>query len=103
MRFLTIETNAASTSAAASSAGYLVTAAKDTLVKLWDLSIQHCLQTIVGHPSEVWTLDLNQEQDLLFTGGGEGELKAWSLDRETLSKGLSEAGAGHVSQIYLPC
>jgi WD40 repeat protein len=76
--------------------GYLLTSAKDTFVKFWDLSTQHCVQTIVAHRSEVWSLDINKEQDLLFTGSGEGEVKAWRIDSEALSTGLRETENGEV-------
>ena len=32
----------------------LVTSSKDTLVKFWDLDIQHCFNTIGAHMTEVW-------------------------------------------------
>jgi U3 small nucleolar RNA-associated protein 12 len=31
----------------------LVSSSKDMLVKVWDLDTQHCIQTVVGHRSEV--------------------------------------------------
>ena len=65
-------------------------------MKLWDLSTQHCVQTLVAHPSEVWTLDLAPSQDLIVTGGGEGEMKIWKIDQEAINKGLVENGSGEV-------
>lgn len=94
---MTSPSNSASTSSAIPSVDYLITSSKDTLAKLWDLSTQHCVQTIVAHPSEVWTLDVNSEQDLIFTGGGEGELKAWRIDQQALAEGLKESETGEVS------
>ena len=76
--------------------GFLLTGSKDTFLKLWDLSTQHCIQTIVAHRSEVWTLDLNPEQELVFTGSGEGEMKAWKIDHEALAGGLRETESGEV-------
>jgi WD40 repeat protein len=35
---------------------YLVSVSKDTLMKVWDLSSQYCVQTIVGHRCEIWSL-----------------------------------------------
>ncbi|KAL5487987.1 DIP2 [Sanghuangporus weigelae] len=99
IRFLTAPSYSASSSSAVPSVDYLVTSSKDTLVKLWDLSTQHCVQTFVAHPSEVWTLDINPEQDLIFTGGGEGELKAWRIDHQALAEGLKETESGEVSRM----
>ena len=76
--------------------GFLLTGSKDTFLKLWDLSTQHCIQTVVAHRSEVWTLDLNPEQELVFTGSGEGEMKAWKIDHEALAGGLRETESGEV-------
>jgi WD40 repeat protein len=80
----------------ATAPGYLLTSGKDTFVKFWDLSTQHCVQTIVAHRSEVWSLDVNQEWDLFFTGSGEGEVKAWRVDLEALAAGLKETETGEV-------
>lgn len=42
-------------------------------------------------------MDVNQEQSLVFTGSGEGELKAWGIDHEALADGLKETDTGEVS------
>jgi U3 small nucleolar RNA-associated protein 12 len=47
----------------------------------------------------VWSLDLNPEQDLIFTGSGEGEVKAWRIDSEALAAGLKETETG---EVHLP-
>ena len=65
-------------------------------MKLWDLSTQHCVQTIVAHRSEIWSMAVNQEQNLIFTGSGEGDLKAWKVDRNVLTDGLKETENGEV-------
>ena len=70
-------------------------------MKLWDISTQHCVQTLVAHPSEVWTLDINPEKDLIFTGGGEGDLKAWRIDHNALAEGLKETESGEVIHDFL--
>ena len=41
-------------------------------------------------------MDLNPEQDLVFTGSGEGEMKAWRIDHEALVQGLRETESGEV-------
>jgi U3 small nucleolar RNA-associated protein 12 len=75
----------------------LLTSSKDTFLKLWDLTTHHCIQTVVAHRSEVWSLDVNPDQDLIFSGSGEGEVKAWRIDKESLREGLSETETGEVS------
>lgn len=96
LRFLSnVSSNLPSTSTS-SHPGYILTSSKDTFLKLWDLSTQHCIQTVVAHRAEVWTFDLNQEQNLVFTGSGEGELKAWRIDPEVLESGLKPLETGEV-------
>lgn len=74
--------------------GFLLTASKDTFMKLWDLSTQHCVQTIVADRSEIWSLAVSPEKDLIFTGSGEGEVKAWRIDH--IAHGLKETATGEV-------
>ena len=81
--------------------GFLLTASKDTFMKLWDLSTQHCIQTIVAHRSEIWSLDVSPEKDLIFTGSGEGEVKAWRIDRG--AHGLKETETGEVCYLFRTC
>ncbi|KIJ37465.1 hypothetical protein M422DRAFT_178030 [Sphaerobolus stellatus SS14] len=104
IRFLEVESaDAPSTSTAPkASAGFLVTSAKDTFLKLWDLTTHHCIQTVVAHRGEVWSLEIDPAGDTIFTGSAEGELKAWKLDREALKEGLKENEAGEVSKMIHP-
>src|SRR5258706_2788868 len=102
IQFVDATPDAASTSTY-HSPGYVLTASKDTFLKLWDLSTQHCIQTIVGHRSEVWSLALDAGKDLIFTGGGDGELKAWRLDHDALGTGIRESEAGEVSPLITSC
>ena len=95
MKFLDISANIPSTSSTSGS-GFVVTASKDSFLKVWDLSTQHCIQTTVAHRSEVWSLDINPEKTLIFTGSSEGEMKVWRIDSEALSEGLKENESGEV-------
>jgi len=76
----------------------ILTASKDNFLKLWDLSTQHCIQTIVAH-SEIWSMDVDREQTFVLTGSGEGELKVWQIDNKALAEGLKESGSGEVMLI----
>ncbi|KAJ7904416.1 WD-repeat-containing protein [Mycena olivaceomarginata] len=98
LQFITTSDNLPSTSTASAS-GLLLSASKDTFLKLWDLSTQHCVQTIVAHRSEIWTMDVDSEQNLVFTGSGEGELKAWKLDHEAFAEGLKETETGEIMKM----
>ncbi|PPQ64699.1 hypothetical protein CVT24_008326 [Panaeolus cyanescens] len=100
IHFLAIAEGQASTST--NTPGFLLTSSKDTFLKLWDLSTQHCVQTVVASHSEVWSTDVNHELDLIFTGSGEGELKAWKIDREALKDGLKETESGEVAKMIHP-
>lgn len=46
-------------------------------------------------------MDVDPEQHLLFTGSGEGEMKAWRIDHEALAEGLKETDTGEVRLIIL--
>ncbi|TFK55785.1 WD40 repeat-like protein [Heliocybe sulcata] len=102
IRFINPETSAQPSTSTSASPGYILTSSKDTFLKLWDLSTQHCIQTVVGHRSEIWSMDLDMEQKLIFTGSGEGELKAWRLDQEALAEGLRGAESGEVTKMIHP-
>ncbi|KAF8665632.1 hypothetical protein AX16_000087 [Volvariella volvacea WC 439] len=80
----------------------LVTSSKDTFLKVWDLTTQHCVQTVVAHRAEIWSMDVKEDQDLIFTGSGEGELKAWRMDRAAMGEGLKEADTGEVEKWVHP-
>ncbi|PBL02509.1 WD-repeat-containing protein [Armillaria gallica] len=101
IRFLKTADNLPSTSNASLS-GFLLTISKDTFLKFWDLSTQHCVQTVIAHRSDIWSMDLDGNQNLIFTGSGEGELKAWKIDHDALLEGLKETESGEVSKMITP-
>ncbi|RPD67061.1 WD40 repeat-like protein [Lentinus tigrinus ALCF2SS1-7] len=98
IRFIRPVAESAPATSTGTAPGFLLTASKDTFLKLWDLSTQHCIQTVVAHRSEVWTMDLDPEQELVFTGSGEGEMKAWKIDHAALGRGLQETDSGEVTK-----
>lgn len=74
---------------------YLLTTSKDALVKLWDLTSPHCVETHVAQTNgECWALAMNPDGDGCITAGNDGELRVWSLDLE----GLAELGSSLVAQ-----
>jgi U3 small nucleolar RNA-associated protein 12 len=99
IRFLFNVAPSAPSTSAATAPGFLVTSSKDTFLKLWDLSTQHCIQTVVAHRAEVWTLEIGPTQDLIFTGSNEGDLRIWRVDHEVLAGELHETETGEVRRI----
>ena len=61
----------------------LVSVSKDTLLKVWDMSTQFCIQTIVGHRNEIWSLAVCPISDgrLVVTGSADGRLRGYSLSQ----------------------
>lgn len=72
-------------------------------MKLWDLPTQHCVQTVVAHRAEVWTLAVDAEQKLVFSGSAEGEMRVWRFDHEAMSAGLQENESGEVCAGHASC
>ncbi|KAI2793277.1 putative WD repeat-containing protein [Penicillium oxalicum] len=62
-------------------AGFLLTTGKDSLIKVWDLASQHCIETHVAQTNgECWSLGLSPDQGGCITAGNDGELKVWSIN-----------------------
>ena len=55
----------------------LISSSKDTLGKLWELDTHHCVQTLVGHRSELWSLTVTEDGSRVITAGGDSELRVW--------------------------
>lgn len=58
--------------------GLLISSSKDCLVKVWDVDSGTCAQTLVGHRSEVWSLDVDASGSLLVSGASDGHLRVFS-------------------------
>uniref|UniRef100_A0A7S3MHG5 Guanine nucleotide-binding protein subunit beta-like protein n=1 Tax=Spumella elongata TaxID=89044 RepID=A0A7S3MHG5_9STRA len=61
---------------------YLVSVSKDTLLKVWDLETQCCVQTVVGHRCEIWSLAVLQRasgNSLLVTGAADEVVRGYRL------------------------
>jgi U3 small nucleolar RNA-associated protein 12 len=100
-----------------SHAGFLLSTAKDGYLKVWDLSTQHCVQTVVVGKGEVCSLAVTEEGSdeedeegedpsgrwVLLTGSGDGEAKGWVLEKAKLAKGMAENEKGEVSWMMSGC
>jgi U3 small nucleolar RNA-associated protein 12 len=63
---------------------YLLSAGKDGLIKVWDLSTNFCVETHLAHRGETWGLAVSPAQDVVVTAGPDGELKFWSVGLQVL-------------------
>lgn len=65
--------------------GFLLTTGKDSLLKLWNLSSRHCMETHMSQTNgECWALGLSPDLSGCVTAGNDGEMKVWSLDATAL-------------------
>ena len=55
----------------------VVSASKDTLLKVWDVETQTCIQTLVGHRSEVWSMV--RYRDRIVTGSSDEWLRFFRI------------------------
>jgi U3 small nucleolar RNA-associated protein 12 len=80
----------------------LLTAGKDGLIKVWDLSTNFCIETHLAHRGETWALAASPSGDVVVTAGPDGELKFWSAKMTNSSdpdaKILSQRGT--ISRVY---
>eukprot|EP00850_Spirogloea_muscicola_P019693 SM000196S05385 [mRNA] locus=s196:240895:245724:- [translate_table: standard] len=60
-------------------ARWLATAAKDGLVRVWDLDTQRCVQVVAGHRGEVWSLDPHPRLPRLVTAAADRDLRLYAV------------------------
>ncbi|KAE9974704.1 hypothetical protein BLS_002949 [Venturia inaequalis] len=77
------------TNGATSGDAFLLSASKDALIKIWDVSAQHCIETHIAQTNgECWAMGVTPELDGCITAGSDGELKVWAIDlKELLTSG----------------
>lgn len=81
---------------------HLLSSSKDTFIKLFSLSTQHCVETVVGHRGEAWSFAYDRDSGVLISGGGEGEVKCWKVDGEVLTKGVITEANGKLRRAIRP-
>ncbi|KAI9710301.1 MAG: hypothetical protein M1820_002795 [Bogoriella megaspora] len=70
---------------------FLLSTSKDALVKIWDLSTPHCMETHIAQTSgECWAMGLSSDGRGCITAGNDGELKVWSLDLDSLTESTQQ-------------
>lgn len=77
--------------------GFILSASKDALVKIWDVSSQHCLETHLAQTNgECWAMGVSPDTSGCITAGSDGELKVWSIDLHSLNRSSKAVDDGEV-------
>lgn len=58
---------------------HVLSASKDALLKCWDLDSQTCVQTLLGHRSEVWSFAVSPDERAMVSGSEGRELRVWNI------------------------
>lgn len=66
--------------------GFLLSTSKDALIKLWDLTSRHCIETHIAQTNgECWALGVTPDFSGCVTAGNDGEMTVWALDVAALA------------------
>ncbi|EEB07217.2 U3 snoRNA associted protein Dip2 [Schizosaccharomyces japonicus yFS275] len=79
VRFLASPISDETDTSSTSEQEYLLSAGKDSFLKLWDLSAQHCIETHVEHHGEIWALAVTPDEKRCLTAGTDSDIKVWSI------------------------
>jgi U3 small nucleolar RNA-associated protein 12 len=80
---------------------FLLSTSKDALIKIWDVTTQHCIETHIAQTNgECWALGVSPDGSGCITAGNDGELKVWAIDQAGLRRAGSAIGEGF-EQEYL--
>lgn len=80
---------------------FLLSTSKDALIKIWDISTQHCIETHIAQTNgECWALGVSPDESGCITAGNDGELKIWAIDLPGLQQAGSAVGEA-TEQRYL--
>ena len=66
----------------------LLSGSKDTLLKVWDLEQQRCIETVVGHRAEVWGFAVTPDETRVVTISSAADLKVWALNVKGRGSGM---------------
>ncbi|KAF2421009.1 WD40 repeat-like protein [Tothia fuscella] len=72
---------------------FILSASKDALIKMWDISSQHCIETHIAQMNgECWAMGVSPDLTGCITAGSNGELKVWSIDLQELMSSRHHIG-----------
>lgn len=59
---------------------FIVTVAKDGLIKLWETKSKQCIETHLAHSGECWSLGMNATREMIITCGSKDQVKVWEVN-----------------------
>ena len=59
---------------------YLVSISKDHMMKIWNITLQHCIETTIQHQTEIWSIAISNDERYIYTGAADNQLRVWTLD-----------------------
>jgi len=80
---------------------YLLSSSKDGFLKIWNLEIEHCVQTLIGHEKEVWCFEFLYDDEYLVTGGKDLYLFIWKKQpKEDPEVNFEYVRLGEINRIH---
>lgn len=69
---------------------YLVTGAEDHVVKVWDVRRRNVRHALVGHDTDIYSVDVSEDSRFIVSGSGDKKAKLWNLETGKLLATLGE-------------
>lgn len=64
----------------------IITIGEDSLMCIWALNGQLLDKVEIHNGSEIWSLDVSENNEKIFTGGADGAVNVWSFKSSNLSE-----------------
>eukprot|EP00371_Babesia_bovis_P003591 XP_001612238.1 WD domain, G-beta repeat containing protein [Babesia bovis T2Bo] len=77
--------------------GFLISVSKDCIVRIWDLTSQLCIQTVVHSTAELYGLAINQNETRMYIAGAENRIRCYKLD---MSGGEKDTSSTYDIPVY---
>lgn len=69
---------------------WLITGAEDRVVKIWDIRNRSVKHTLVGHGTDIYSVDASADGRFIISGSGDKKAKLWNLETGELLRTLGD-------------
>lgn len=66
--------------------GFLISISKDCIIRIWDLTSQLCIQTVIHSTAELYGLAINSDESRMYASGAENQIRCYKLDMSGAEK-----------------